>query len=172
MNAMRVEMARAVKKSRAAQPRARGAVVAGDRWLDEFIPYQLYRVTNRLNAKLLSRLRARRINPSKWRVLGVLKAYGWMSIGRIVETTLLEQPTVSRVVAQLEQEGRVARRTSETDSRVMEISLTEAGVEAFNDILPAARNHEELAFRNISRKEIDALVATLRKIEKNIEFHD
>jgi MarR family transcriptional regulator, organic hydroperoxide resistance regulator len=162
-------MARSKKKGKAVRG---AAAVAGDGWLDEFIPYQLYRVTNKLNAKLLSRLRGRRINPSKWRVLSVLKAYGWMSIGRIVETTLLEQPTVSRVVAQLEREGRVARRTSDVDSRVMEISLTAAGVEAFNHIMPAALNHQELAFRNISRKEIEALVGTLSKIEKNIEFYD
>jgi DNA-binding MarR family transcriptional regulator len=164
-------MARSATRRKMVRAAAQG-LNAGDGWLDEFIPYQLYRVTNKLNAKLLSRLRTRRINPSKWRVLSVLKAYGWSSIGRIVETTLLEQPTVSRVVAQLEREKLVVRRASTMDSRVTEISLTPLGLEAFSHIVPAALSHQELAFRDISRKEIETLVAILTKIERNIQFYD
>jgi MarR family transcriptional regulator for hemolysin len=89
-----------------------------------------------------------------------------------VDAALMEQPTASRVVSRLEKEGRVTRRPSEHDFRVAEISLTPAGKAAFNEIVPAARNHEELAFRNVSRREIRALVAVLEKIEKNIEFHE
>jgi MarR family transcriptional regulator for hemolysin len=144
---------------------------AGDNWLRDFIPYRLYRVTHKLNAKLMSRLRSRRINPSMWRVLSVLKAHGRLSINGIVDTALMEQPTASRVVAKLEREGRVRRRPAERDSRVTEISLTAEGAAAFNDIVPAALNHQEIALRNISRKEIQALVSVLEKIEKNIEFH-
>lgn len=165
-------MARSAPRRKTARSAVRGSLETGDRWLDEFVPYQLYRVTNKLNAKLLNRLRTRRINPSKWRVLSVLKAYGWLSIGRIVETTLLEQPTVSRVVAQLEREKLVARRASTLDSRVAEISLTPEGLEAFSHIVPAALSHQELAFRDISRKDIDTLVEILTKIERNIQFYD
>ena len=81
--------------------------IQGNGWLDDFVPYQLYRVTNKLNARLLKRLKTMRINSSQWRVLSVLRAYGPLSIGRIVETTLMEQPTTSRVVAQLERVGHV-----------------------------------------------------------------
>lgn len=165
-------MARSAKRRKAVKAAVLRELETGDGWLDEFIPYRLYRVTNKLNAKLLSRLRTRRINPSKWRVLSAVKAHGWSSIGRIVETTLLEQPTVSRVVAQLEREKLVARRASNVDSRVTEIALTPAGLEAFSHIVPAALSHQELAFRDVSRKEIDLLVAILTKIERNIQFYD
>ena len=152
---------------------ARGEpAIAGNRWLDDFVPYQLYRVTNKLNARLLKRLKSIRINTSQWRVLSVLRAYGPMSIGRIVETTLMEQPTTSRVVAQLEHVGHVARRLSDHDSRVAEISITAAGMEAFAGIVPAALKHQSIAFQNIGAREIAQLVETLRKIEKNIAPED
>ena len=152
---------------------ARGEpAIAGNRWLDDFVPYQLYRVTNKLNARLLKRLKSIRINTSQWRVLSVLRAYGPMSIGRIVETTLLEQPTTSRVVAQLERVGHVARRLSDHDSRVAEISITAAGMQAFAGIVPAALKHQSIAFQNIGAREIAQLVETLRKIEKNIAPED
>jgi DNA-binding MarR family transcriptional regulator len=152
--------------------RGRRGSESADRWLDAFIPYRLYRVTSRVNARLLSRLRAQRINPSQWRVLSVLKAYGSLSIGGIVDATLMEQPTVSRVVAQLEREGRVMRRLSATDSRVAEISLTPGGLAAFNQIVPAALKHQELAFRDIQQKDIAALVAILSRIESNIQTYE
>src|SRR5690242_1822076 len=123
--------ARAVKsrdakagRRRSAAARQPAGAIAPDHWLDTFVPYHLYRVTNKLNARLLKRLKSRRINSSQWRVLSVLRAYGSLSISRIVETTLLEQPTTSRVVAQLERIGHVQRRPSDRDSRVAEISIT------------------------------------------------
>lgn len=155
------------KRARLSEP-----AITEDRWLDDYVPYQLYRVTNKLNARLLKRLKTMRINTSQWRVLSVLRAYGPMSIGRIVETTLMEQPTTSRVVAQLERVGHVKRRLSDLDSRVAEISITAAGLQAFEGIVPAALKHQSLAFQNVSAKEIAQLVATLRKIEKNIAPDD
>lgn len=161
-----------VKKNKTGRAAKQGDPEMGDKWLDSFIPYRLYRATTKLNAKLLSRLRALRINPARWRVLSVLKAYGPLSIGEIAEATLTEQPAVSRVVAQLEKEERVMRRSSEADSRVAEISLTRQGVEAFNQIVPSALKHQELAFRDISQKDIAALVAILNKIESNIQLYE
>jgi MarR family transcriptional regulator, organic hydroperoxide resistance regulator len=145
------------------------AVVDADRWLDTFVPYHLYRVTNKLNARLLKRLKALRINTSQWRVLSVLRAYGPLSIGAIVEATLLEQPTASRVIAQLERLGHVTRRLSDQDSRVAQISITAAGMEAFSSIVPAALKHQTIAFHNVSSKEIAMLVDILKRVEHNIE---
>jgi DNA-binding MarR family transcriptional regulator len=143
----------------------------GDRWIDSFVPYQLYRVTAKLNAKLMAKLKATNINPSQWRVLSVLKAYGVLSLSQIVELTLMEQPTVSRVVAQMEHDGRLVRRPSPTDSRVLEISLTEVGVSAFNEIVPTALRHQELGFKGFSRKEIETFCGMLARIEENLEYY-
>jgi DNA-binding MarR family transcriptional regulator len=152
---------------------ARGAVLSeGDQWIDGFLPYQLYRVTSKLNAKLIGKLKANRINPSQWRVLSVLRAFGTLSVGRIVELTLMEQPTISRVVAQLEQDGLLARRWSDTDSRVLEVTLTASGLAALNEVIPTALRHQELAFQGFSQKEISTLSGMLGRIEKNLEYYD
>jgi MarR family transcriptional regulator, organic hydroperoxide resistance regulator len=165
------QKSRGGKKSKSSRAGG-GNAEMGDQWLDDFIPYRLYRATTKLNAKLLSRLRALRINPARWRVLSVLKAYGPLSIGEIAEATLSEQPTVSRVVAQLEKEERVVRRLSAEDSRVAEISLTKQGVDAFNQIVPTALKHQELAFRDVSQKDIAALMTLLNKIESNLQLYE
>ena len=148
------------------------SLAEGNNWIDDFTPYLLYRVTSKLNAKLMGKLRLSRINPSQWRVLSVLRAYGTLSVGKIVEFTLMEQPTVSRVVAQLEQEGRVQRRWSASDSRVAEVTLTERGAEAFNEIYPTALRHQTLAFRGFSDAEVATLRGLLARVEQNIEYYD
>nr|WP_279347256.1 MarR family transcriptional regulator [Govania unica] len=111
-----------------------------------------------------------KINPSQWRALSVLKAYGTMSVSEIVDHTLMEQPTVSRVVAQLEQDGLVQRNASTEDSRVTEVVLTETGIAAFEAIAPAALRHQELALQGLTKKEIKTFVDILARIEQNIEI--
>ncbi len=149
-----------------------GNLELGDGWLEDFMPYQLYRVTNRLNMRLLSRLRAIGISASQWRVLSVLRSFGTLTISRIVEHTLMEQPTVSRVIDQLEQEKLATRRTSTEDSRMIEVVLTPKGVDAFEAILPAAQRHQKVAMDGLTTKEIDTLRSLLRRIEHNINEFD
>lgn len=144
----------------------------GDNWIEDFVPYRLYRVTNRLNAKLLTKLKSIRINPSQWRVLSVLKAYGVLNIGQIADLTLMEQPTVSRVVAQLEGKGGVTRTPATADGRITEVALTRKGIEAFNQIMPTALRHQESAFKGFTAKELETLKTLLAKVEKNIEAYD
>jgi MarR family transcriptional regulator, organic hydroperoxide resistance regulator len=145
---------------------------SGDKWLQNFVPYLLYRITNHLNRRLRSRLRKEGINISRWRVLAVLRAYGDLNLGAIVELTVMEQPSVSRIVAQLEQEGLVKRKVSRDDSRFVNVSLTAAGEKAFHSIYPAAERHQEKALRGFSRQEINTLTRFLRRIQANIEAEE
>jgi DNA-binding MarR family transcriptional regulator len=166
-------MARAlVNKGIVAADRGDRRVRTGDLWLDGFFPYRLYRASKKLQLRLQTRLRSLRMSPSQWTVISVLKAYGALSIGEIVEATLMEQPTISRVVARLEKDGLVSKRASTRDSRMVLISLTTAGLEVFKQIVPAALRHQEIALEGIGRKEIAQVIATLEKIEENIEASD
>jgi DNA-binding MarR family transcriptional regulator len=55
---------------------------------------------------------------------------------------------------------------------VAEISITAAGLEAFEEIVPAALKHQSLAFGNTSAKEIALLVDILQRVEHNIAPED
>ncbi len=144
----------------------------GDKWLQSFVPYLLYRITNQLNQRLRSRLRKEGINISRWRVLAVLRAYGDLTLGRIVDLTVMEQPSVSRIVAQLEQEGLVRRNVSRRDSRFVNVKLTPAGEKAFHSIYPTADRHQERALSGFSAKEIKNLTEYLQRIQVNIEAEE
>lgn len=140
----------------------------GDRWLDGFIPYQLYRITNALNQRLRARLRRSSMSLSRWRVLSVLRAFGTLSINEIAALTVMEQPTVSRTVSRLVRDGLVDRRAAQQDSRVMEVSLTPAGHRAFEKIYPIAVEHQSAALDGFSSGEIESLRGYLQRIQDNL----
>jgi len=141
----------------------------GDHWLGKFVPYLIYRITNQLNRGLRKRLKRSGINIARWRVLAVLKDNGKMNIGQIVERTLIEQPTVSRIVDQLEREGLALREISDEDSRFVQVKLTESGEKAFREIYPTATEHQELALQGFTKQEIRDLISFLERIQTNIE---
>jgi DNA-binding MarR family transcriptional regulator len=106
---------------------------------------------------------------ARWRVLAVLRAYGKLNLGRIVDLTAMEQPSISRIVTQLEREGLAKRKVSTEDSRVVYVSLTAAGEKAFKEIYPTAQRHQKRALSGFSEKEIDTLTKYLQRIQDNIE---
>ncbi len=141
----------------------------GDEWLRHFVPYLLYRTSNQLNQRIRTRLRKSGVNLARWRVLAVLRAYGKLNLGQIVELTVMEQPSISRIVTQLEREDLAKRKVSSEDSRVVDVSLTAAGNKAFNEIYPTAQRHQERALSGFSKKEIEVLTGYLHRIQDNIE---
>ena len=164
-------MARAAS-ARAGSGRVNGVRTSkGDNWLDDYVPYLLFRISNRLDLKLRERLRKVKISIWWWRVLAVLRAYGTMTIGQIAETTALEQPTVSRVVSNLAAKGWVTRETGQHDSRYVHVSLTARGQEAFETIVPAALRHQGQALEGISATDRATLKRVLEAVLRNIEEH-
>jgi DNA-binding MarR family transcriptional regulator len=140
----------------------------GDEWLDGYLPYQIYRVSSLMNGRLQGQLRALGVNLTKWRVLSVLQAHGRCNLSRIVDLTLMEQPTVSRVVANLEEEGMIDRRVSAGDTRVMEVALTPKGAAVFAEILPIAVRRQRAALEGLSKGELASMRMILARIEANI----
>lgn len=140
----------------------------GDHWLGKFVPYLIYRITSQHNRLLRKRLRRSGINIARWRVLAVLQDNGRMNISQIVERTLIEQPTVSRIVDQLEREGLAFRESCDKDSRFVQVMLTETGEQAFREIHPVATKHQEQGLQGFSKQEIKILIGFLERIQKNI----
>jgi DNA-binding MarR family transcriptional regulator len=141
----------------------------GDQWLGKFVPYLIYRITSQHNRLLRKRLRRSGINIARWRVLAVLRDNGRMNISQIVERTIIEQPTVSRIVNQLEREGLAFRESCDQDSRFVQVMLTEAGEKAFREIYPVATRHQEQGLKDFSQQEIETLIGFLERIQENIE---
>ncbi len=142
----------------------------GDGWLDSYLPYQIYRVSALMNARLQGRLASSGISLSQWRVLSVIRSFGPQSITAIIEQTLMEQPTVSRVISAMERDGLLIKSPSPDDLRIMHVALTAKGDAIFDEISPSATRRQKDALSRLTAKQILALKASLKKIEDAI--HD
>lgn len=132
--------------------------------LDEFLPYLLNQVTNRLNRRMDHHLRLHRVSVPQWRVLCLLTVHGPQSIGTIVSNTVIAQSTLSRVVDQLERRALVERRLRPSNNRIVEVHLTRQGRVLFRRILPAAFGVRDALVASLSDSEHRQLRRLLQKL--------
>jgi len=136
--------------------------------LDDFLPYLLNRITNRLNINLLGDLRPLKITTARWRVLAILHTGDNRSIGELAAYTAIDPSTLSRVIDQMERDGLVSRRQSTNDSRRVKIHISSEGVAMFNVILPKALRHYEQAIDGLTETDRRTLVMLLHRVLDNI----
>jgi DNA-binding MarR family transcriptional regulator len=137
--------------------------------LDDLIPYLMNRIVSRLNQNLAEKLRARRLTFQHWRVLAALYRSDGETLSQLVEWTVIPQSTLSRLVDRMTQARLVVRKPARrTDSRFIEVWLTDKGREVYEEIVPLALSEHEAALDGLSAEEVAALAATLRRVMTNL----
>lgn len=144
----------------------------GEIGLTHFAPYLMNRIMGRYNAELSARLRAQGLTTAKMRTLAVLAVVPGLTINELSVYGVTEQSTMSRTLEALEKAGLVRRVERESDARVREIYLTDAGRAAFEQVWPDMHAAYEEMFRGIDDAERAAFVGTLQRILANIRKHD
>jgi len=132
--------------------------------LDNFLPYLLNRISNRLNTDLGDELRSIGVTVPYWRVLATLHVGDGRSIGELSVYTITEQSTLSRVVDRMAAAGLVTRRSPPEDARVARVFLTDEGRATLNRILPIAMRHYRRAISGLTEDEHRTLIDILHKI--------
>ena len=87
---------------------------SSDLHLDDLLPYLMNRLMARMNQNLADDLRKRGFTFQDWRVLAVLAAHEGANLTELAEATVIPQPSVSRLAANLAKRGYVARENGKT----------------------------------------------------------
>lgn len=112
--------------------------------LSSFLPYRLAVLSERVSRRLsVEYERTHGLNVAEWRVLVHLLRCGAVSVRDIHDCVNLEKPRVSRAVSRLKANGLVAKSPGEKDARLVSITLTQAGRDALETIVPAAQTIED-----------------------------
>jgi DNA-binding MarR family transcriptional regulator len=139
----------------------------GDLHLDDLLPYLMNRLVARLNQNLGEDLRKRDFTYQDWRVLAVLAAHEGANLTELSEATVIPQPSVSRLVANLSRRGYVERQNGTRDSRIVHLFLTPAGKKVYDKMLPLAVDEYRAAMKGFSAKESEQLRGALLRMMKN-----
>ena len=140
-------------------------------FLDSFVPYVMYRITNRLNKELQKDLRLLNINVSRWRVLAALNKKNGRTMSELGDFTMIEQSSLSRVVDTMVDEKLVTRKLQKDDHRFVHVFLTEKGLAKYREIYPKAYSRQDIILDDFSEDEHDLLLQFLHRIEANIKKH-
>lgn len=140
---------------------------SSDQHLDDLLPYLMNRVTARMNQNLADNLRKRGFTFQDWRVLAVLAAHEGTNLTELAEATVIPQPSVSRLAANLAKRGYVARENGKTDSRNVHLFITPRGRAVYDKMLPLAVSEYRAAMKGFSVQEYENLRGALLRMMKN-----
>ncbi len=140
--------------------------------LEEFLPYRLSILSNRVSRAIAARY-AETFNLSipEWRIIAVLGRAEALSAKEIAEATEMDKVAVSRAVARLVSAKRVAARADRSDARRQNLSLTREGETLYARIAPIALASERkllAALDTRERAQLDALLDRLLSAARDL----
>lgn len=136
--------------------------------LNDYVPFLINRGATRVAAAFGSGLKPHGINITVWRLLASLNQHVSQRIGELSDFTGIEMWTVSRVVSRLEQDGFVERHRGDDDARGVIVSLTPAGRDLVETLIPEAQRYETLILEGFSQDEANCLRILLDRLFHNM----
>lgn len=143
--------------------------------LEHFLPYRLSVLANRISHGF-GRLYEEKFDLKlpEWRVMAVLGRRPGITAREVAEFTAMDKVAISRAVARMMQMGRVAAEVDSSDGRRQKLSLSEAGLVIYREIIPMAKRIEAALTEGISagdRAVLDKLLTLLTAAAEDID-HD
>jgi DNA-binding MarR family transcriptional regulator len=135
--------------------------------LDQFLPYRLSRLSNRISQAIADAYVARfNLGVTEWRVMAVLGRFPGLSAGEVAERTAMDKVAVSRAVARLIGSGRVLRGTADGDRRRSVLRLSAAGRRTYQDVVPRVVAIEQQLLGQLDPAARTQLAALLDRLEQ------
>lgn len=133
-------------------------------------PFWLERTIRTLKAQQLKKLKENDIDLTieQWIVLLGIKNYDGATQKEISDNTLKDTANVKRILDQLIKKGYAKRAGHATDHRKSSLSLTEVGRGVIQEALPLMDSVRRKGLADVTEKEFDYLVSTLKKIYHNL----
>jgi MarR family transcriptional regulator, organic hydroperoxide resistance regulator len=150
------------------QPREHGSdrvgMALGEQFLDDHLPYLLARATHTVRKAFHEELRAHEVSEPMWLVLASLSDGSAATVSHLGEIAMQQQPTMTKLLDQMEGEALVVRSRDSRDRRSVRIHLTEAGEAKAQRLVQAAVQYEALLTKLYLGGELAATKEALRRL--------
>lgn len=133
--------------------------------LEDFLPYQLKVLSDRVSHGLAQEYRKKfQITVPEWRVLAHLSQSEKVSVREIFKRVNMDKSKVSRAASRLEASGYITKQTSDTDRRLVELSLTEEGHDIMQKLAPVAKAYQRSVLQQLDSSTAEKFTATLQQL--------
>jgi DNA-binding MarR family transcriptional regulator len=122
--------------------------------LDRFLPYRLSVLSNTVSTAIAGAYHQRfGLTIPEWRVMAVLANTPDLSAAEVAQRTAMDKVAVSRAVASLLKQKRIARQMARADRRRSLLQLSPAGKRVYAQVVPFALAYERALIAPLSTQE-------------------
>jgi DNA-binding MarR family transcriptional regulator len=136
----------------------------GTRFVDGYLGYLLGQANHALYKEFDGHVRAAGLTSIEWRVLATLHDGEPLTISQLAHEVLSKQPTVTKLVQRMGEQGWLAQQGDPADQRRTLVSVTPAGRKLVKPLVGLARQHEARVLRSLGATEKAALRRLLEKL--------
>lgn len=136
---------------------------------EQSVGYLMRRVVASIGQGVDRRLESVGLTNAQWVPLLKLHLGHAATVAELARSCEVDAGAMTRMLDRLEAKGLIRRERSTEDRRVVNIALTQEGVQAARQIPAALCEVQNAHLAGVSRAEWDALKATLRRMLRNAE---
>jgi DNA-binding MarR family transcriptional regulator len=134
------------------------------RFVDDYLGYLLRQANHALYKDFDAHVRAAGLSPIEWRVLAALHDGRPLTVSRLADEVLAKQPTVTKLVQRMSEQGWVVLQADAADQRRTLVVATTAGKRLARPLVEKARAHEAAMLSALAGPEKAALKKLLSKL--------
>ncbi|WBX99997.1 MarR family transcriptional regulator [Ramlibacter tataouinensis] len=134
------------------------------RFVDNYLGYLLGQANHALYKDFDAQVRARGLSSIEWRVLATLHDGDPLTVSQLAHEVLSKQPTVTKLVQRMAEQGWLALQSDPADQRRTLVSATVAGRRLVRPLVEQAKAHEARLLRALGATEKKALRQLLEKL--------
>ena len=144
--------------------------MAALRTIQHSLPMQLLQAREGAMAHFRPMLRSHDLTEQQWRVIRVLATESPMDASDLANRAMLLAPSLSRILAYLEDTGLVARKPDPCDQRRSKLALTAMGVKKYRAVGPDSEALYGEIERRFGRKKLATLYSMLSDLNDALEL--
>ncbi len=134
------------------------------RFVDTYLGYLLGQANHALYKDFDAHVRAAGLSSIEWRVLATLADSAPITISQLAHEVLSKQPTVTKLVQRMAEQGWVTLHADAADQRRTLVAATATGKRLVRPLIEEARQHETRMLRALGATEKVALRKLLEKL--------
>ena len=133
-------------------------------FVDSYLPYLLARASFTISSEFHAQVEAAGFTVSEWRILASLSGVKQRTVGELADIVLAKQPTVTKMVLRMADQGLVMRTACTQDKRQAWVSLTLKGKKRVTPLLKKAALHEKSVLNALGESQSHVLKSILQQL--------
>jgi DNA-binding MarR family transcriptional regulator len=138
-----------------------------DRFVDGYLGYLLGQANHALYKNFDIHVRQAGLSSIEWRVLATLHDGAPLTVSQLAHEVLSKQPTVTKLVQRMAEQGWVALLADPADQRRTLVTASAAGKKLVRPLLEKARAEESQMLGSLAASEQAALKKLLAKLARS-----